>query len=83
MGSRSLRLLNQSTHSKRGELDGLEVPPWSAPVDHLGVVETVDGFGDGIVVEISDTADRGLHACFSQALGVFDRDLLGWLPRSL
>jgi len=26
-----------------GELDGLEVSPWSAPVDHFGLVETVDG----------------------------------------
>jgi len=30
-----------------GELDGLEVPPWSAPVDQLGLVKTVDGFGEG------------------------------------
>jgi hypothetical protein len=42
------------------------------PVDHLGLVETVDGFGESIVVGISDTADRRLHACFSQALGIFD-----------
>ena len=68
MGSRSLRSSNQSTDSKRRELDGLE----SAMVRAGGsprLVETVDGFGDGIVVEISETADRGLHACFSQALG--------------
>ena len=57
---------------KGGELDSLEVSPWSAPVDHLGLVETVDGFGESIVVGISDTADRRLYACFSQALGVFD-----------
>ena len=57
---------------KGGELDSLEVSPWSAPVDHLGLVETVDGFGERIVVGISDTADRRLYACFSQALGVFD-----------
>src|SRR5258706_12931091 len=59
-----------------GELDGLEVPPWSAPVDQLGLVKTVDGFGEGIVIGISDAADRRLYACFSQALGVFDRDVL-------
>ena len=50
-----------------GELDGLEVSPWSAPVDHLSLVETVDGFGEGIVVGIPDAADRRLYACFSQA----------------
>ena len=65
-----------------GELDGLEAAPWPAPVDHLGLVETVDGFGEGIVIGISDTADRGLHACFNQALGVFDRDVLRGFKRS-
>jgi hypothetical protein len=43
---------------------------------HLGLVETVDGFGEGIVVGIADAADRRLYACFSQARGVFDRDVL-------
>src|SRR6476659_2875728 len=60
---------------KGGELDSLEVSPWSAPVDHLGLVETVDGFGESIVVGISDTAER-LYACFSQALVL--RDAVGW-----
>jgi len=46
------------------KLNGLEVLPWSTPVDHLGPVETVDGFGESIVVGISDTADRRLHARF-------------------
>ncbi len=31
-----------------GELDGLEPPPWSAPVDHLSLVEIVDGFGEAL-----------------------------------
>src|SRR5205807_10582372 len=58
------------------ELDGLEAAPWPAPMDHLGLVETVDGFGESIVVGISDAADRRFDACFGQALGVFDRDVL-------
>ena len=57
---------------KGGKLNGLEVSPWSAPVDHLGLVKTVDNFGESIVVGISDTADRRLYACFSQARRVFD-----------
>lgn len=66
IGSRSLRLLNQSTPFEGRELDGLEVvAPWSAPMDHLGLLETVDGFGESIVVGISDAADGWLHACFS------------------
>lgn len=47
------------------ELDGLEATPWPAPVDHLGLVEAVDSFGESIVIGISDAADRRLHACFS------------------
>jgi len=40
-----------------GELDGFDVSPRSAPVDHLGFVESVDALGQGIVVAIPDTAD--------------------------
>ena len=55
-----------------GELDGLEAAPWPAPMDHLGLVETVDGFGKSVVIGISDAADRRLDASLSQALGVLD-----------
>src|SRR6516165_5872349 len=40
-----------------GELDGLIAAPWPAPVDHLGLVETVDGFGEGTWRGL--IADRG------------------------
>ena len=40
-----------------GELDGLEAAPRSAPMDHLGFVEAVDGFGESIVIGISNTTD--------------------------
>ena len=59
------------------ELDGLEAAPWPTPMDHLCLVKAVDGFSESIVIRISDAPDRGLHACFGQALGVFDRDVLG------
>jgi hypothetical protein len=54
------------------ELDGLEAAPWPAPMDHLSLVETVDGFGESVVIGISDTADRRLDTSFSQALGVLN-----------
>src|ERR1700689_4445192 len=76
IGSRSRRLLNQSTHSRVANSDGLEAAPWSTPMDHLCLVKAVDGFGESIVVGISDAADRRLNACFSQPLGIFDRDVL-------
>ena len=55
---------------ERGDLDGLEAPPWPALMDYLGLVETVDRFGESIVVAVADAADRGFDARFRQALGV-------------
>ena len=49
---------------QRRELDGLEAAPWSTPMDHLGLLKAVDGFGERVVIGISDTADRRLHADF-------------------
>ena len=65
------------------ELDGLEVSPWPAPMDHLRLVEAVDGFGESVVIGISDAADRRLHASFSQALGVLNGYVLGGVKRTL
>ena len=61
---------------QRRELDCLERPPWPAPVDDLGFVKAVDGFGEGIVGAVADAAHRRLDTRFRQALGVFDRDVL-------
>ena len=41
-------------------------------MDHLSLVETVDGFGESVVIGISDAADRRLDTSFSQALGVLN-----------
>jgi hypothetical protein len=43
-------------------------------MDHLSLVETVDGFGESVVIGISDAADRRLDTSFSQALGVLIMD---------
>jgi hypothetical protein len=43
-------------------------------MDNLGLVEAIDGFREGIVVTIANTADRRLNARFRQALGVLDRE---------
>ena len=42
---------------ERGILDGLERPPWSSPVNHLGFEQAVDGFSEGVVVTVSYAAD--------------------------
>jgi hypothetical protein len=45
-------------------------------MDDLGLVETVDGLGQSIVVAVAHAAYGRLDAGFGQALGVFDRDIL-------
>ena len=82
MGSSSRRLLNQSTHSSVANSTASKTAPWSAPVDHLGLVEAVDRFGESVVVAIADAADRGLDAGLRQALGVSNADVLGGFKRS-
>ena len=65
-----------------GELDRLKGAPGAAPMDHLGFVEAVDGFGEGIIVAVTDAADRRLDACRGKPLGILDRDVLGGFKRS-
>jgi hypothetical protein len=62
---------------QRRELDRLEAAPRPASMDDLRLVETVDRFGECVVVAVSNAADRRFHTCLRQALRVFDRDVLG------
>jgi hypothetical protein len=41
---------------QRGELDGFQVSPRAASPDHLGLVEAVDGLGQGVVEAVADAA---------------------------
>ena len=58
--------------SERSDFHRVSVRPRPA-VNHLDLVQTVDGFGQGIVVAIIDTADRELDAGLGQTFGVADR----------
>ena len=55
--------------------DGFEGSPRPPPMDDLGLVEAVDGFGQGVVIAVADTADRRLDAGLGEALRVLDRQL--------
>ncbi len=61
---------------QRGEFNRFEAPPWSAPMDDLGLVETVDRFGERVVVTVAHTSDRRLDPCLSQSLRIPDRHVL-------
>lgn len=50
------------------ELNGLHVAPRIAAPDHLGLEQADDGLGQGVVVAITDAADRGLDASLEQPL---------------
>ena len=60
-----------------GVFHGFEGFPWPAPVDHLGLEQAVDGFGERIVVAVTDTADRRLNPGLGQALRIANGDVLG------
>ena len=61
---------------ERGELHGFEVAPWSSPMDDLGLVKTVDRFGESIVVTITNASDRRLDACLRQPFGIANGHIL-------
>ena len=41
-----------------GELEVVEAAPGAAVADELGLVEPVDGLGEGVVVAVASRADR-------------------------
>lgn len=59
-----------------GKFDGLQGFPRAFPPDDFGLVESIDGFGESIVVTVTDTADGGLQACFFNSLGMPYPDIL-------
>ena len=46
------------------------------PIDEFGFVETIYGPGQGVIIGIPNTSDRGNEACFSQSLRVANRHIL-------
>lgn len=46
-------------------------------MDHLGLVQTVDGLGQRIVVGVADAAHRRFQAGLDETLGVANRHVLG------
>src|SRR3990172_5799420 len=59
-----------------GELDVVGRPPGALGPDELGLVQTVDRLGQGVVVAVALGADRGHGSGVGQALGVADREVL-------
>ena len=75
-GLEQLAMVEPVEPFERGVFDGFEAAPGPAPVDHLGLVRTVDRLGQSVVVAIADATDRRLDPGFGEALGVLDEHLL-------
>ena len=45
-------------------------------MDDFSLEQAVDRLGEGVVVTVTNAADRGFDACLSQPFGVFDRQIL-------
>lgn len=58
---------------QRRNINGLDPGPGIVSVDDLGLVETADGFGRGVVIAVADAADRWLHARVGQPFDVRQR----------
>ena len=54
----------------------LHVAPRSLAMDQFGFVETVYRLGEGVVIRVTDTADRRFDASLSQTLGVSNGQIL-------
>ena len=61
---------------ERRVFDRVEVPPWTAVTDGLGLEQTDDRLGQGVVIRVANTADGRLDARFGQPLGVADGEIL-------
>src|ERR1700712_3575742 len=59
-----------------GELQRLEAPPGTAPVDHLGLEQADHRLGQRIIVGVPDAADGGLDAGLGEALGIANAQVL-------
>src|SRR5439155_5258671 len=62
---------------QRGEFNRLDASPRTSPPDDLCLVQPDDRLGKGVVVRVTDTADRGFDSGLGQSLRVADRQVLG------
>ena len=61
----------------RGQFDGLDGLPQVFGMDEFGLVEPVDGFGQGVVVGVAHGAHGGCYPCGDECLRVCQADILG------
>ena len=81
-GAKQAPVVEPVDPAEGGQFQILHVAPWALAVNQLGFVETIDRFSEGVVVAVTDAADRWLNASFSQTIGVSNGQILGRFKRS-
>lgn len=61
------------------EFDSFEVSPGSASMNDLGLVKTVDSFGQCIVVGVADAANGEFYPDLCQSLKIVENSSCKWL----
>ena len=56
-----------------GQFDVVDAAPGSAAVDQLGLVGSVDRFGEGVVITIAARSDRRGDPKFGEPVGIGQR----------
>ena len=59
-----------------GVFHRIQRAPGSTSVDHLGLEQTDDGFGRGVVAGVSRGTYRGFHACVLESFAVSNEEIL-------
>lgn len=75
-GSEQAVVVEPIDPAQGGHLDGGRGRPRPLPPDHLGFVEAVDRLGEGIVIRVTNAADRRNEIGLGQALGVVHGQIL-------
>ena len=66
---------------RRFRLNVIRIPPWPPRLDQLRLIQTIDRFGQRIVMRVADSADRRINPGFEETLGETNRRILA--PASL
>ena len=59
-----------------GKFDGFQGFPRAFPPDDFGLVESIDGFRQSVVIAVTNTAHRRLKTCLGQTLRIPYTDIL-------
>tara|TARA_R110000796_G_scaffold213389_1_gene329517 strand:+ start:101 stop:484 length:384 start_codon:yes stop_codon:yes gene_type:complete len=75
-GAKQVPVVEPIDPAEGGHFQVLHVAPRSLAVDQLSFVEAVNRFGEGVVVAVTDAADRLFDVSFGQTISVANGQIL-------